>query len=62
MTTIDDVADCIEAEGFDYAFRSYSSFKEVRDEKFHQLRQAYVQAANELEKYIQDNCSEERDW
>lgn len=46
------VKDVIEAEGFDYAFRSYSDFNEIKDERFQQLRAAYVFAAQELEKHI----------
>jgi hypothetical protein len=42
----------IESEGFDYAFRFYSSFKDVKDKKFHSLRKAYVKAAQELSDYI----------
>lgn len=40
-------------EGFDYCFRHYSSFEEIKDEKFHELRLKYIQAAEELEKYVE---------
>ena len=40
-------------EGFDYCFRHYSSFEEIKDEKFHELRLKYIQIAEELEKYVQ---------
>ena len=40
-------------EGFDYCFRHYSSFKEIKDDKFHELRLKYIQAAEELEKYVE---------
>lgn len=50
--TLDDVRYKIENEGFDYAFRHYSEFKEVNDPKFHKLRLAYVEAANDLDDYI----------
>lgn len=46
------LAAIIENEGFDYTFRDYSDFEEVKDEKFHQLRQAYKDAADELDNYI----------
>jgi len=46
------VRDTIENEGFDYAFRHYSDYEEIKDEKFHELRKAYEQAAKELEDYI----------
>ena len=42
----------MENEGFDYCFRKYSSFKEIEDEKFHELRKKYIKAAEELENYI----------
>jgi hypothetical protein len=44
----------VDGEGFDYAFRSYSSFEEVPSKKFHALREAYVAAAQALEDYIQE--------
>ncbi len=40
-----------ESEGFDYAFRFYSDFSEVKDKKFHSLRKAYVKAAQALSDY-----------
>ena len=42
----------IDNEGFDYAFIHYSDFKEVKDEKFHQFREAYVKAYDDLLGYI----------
>lgn len=48
----EDVLFTVDQEGFDYAFRNYSDFGEVKDEEFHRLREAYVKAANRLEKYI----------
>jgi hypothetical protein len=48
----------IEAEGFDYAFRFYSSFKEIKDKKFHSLRKAYIKAAQNLSDY----CRVEEDF
>ena len=40
-------------EGFDYCFRHYSSFEEIKDEKFHELRLKYIQIADELENYVE---------
>ena len=40
-------------EGFDYCFRHYSSFEEIKDEKFHELRLNYIQIAEELENYVE---------
>jgi hypothetical protein len=51
--TLGDVTAVVENEGFDYAFRFYSSFKEVKDVEFHLLRQAYVKAANALAEYLE---------
>ncbi len=52
VTPLDGVKAAIEKEGFDYAFRNYSSFDEIKDEKFHALREAYVKAVQELESYV----------
>jgi hypothetical protein len=46
------MAGIIDNEGFDYAFRYYSSFEDVKDPKFHELRKAYVEAAKALCSYI----------
>lgn len=47
-----DVCSIVDNEGFDYAFRDYSEFEEIKDEQFHKLRQAYVEAAQKLDDYI----------
>ncbi len=47
-----EVRACVENEGFDYAFRFYSAFAQVKDKEFHALREAYVAAAKALEDYI----------
>jgi hypothetical protein len=49
---LDYVRGAIDNEGFDYAFRSYSDFAEVKDRKFHSLRKAYVKAAEALDQYV----------
>lgn len=46
------VCDCVNNEGFDYAFIDYSNFPEIKDKKFHELRQAYIEARNNLANYI----------
>lgn len=51
-TSLAHVRATVENEGFDYAFRSYSDFHEVKDKKFHKLREAYLAAAKALEDYI----------
>ncbi len=45
-------------EGFHYCFVHYSSFPEVKDEKFHELRKQYLKVANELEKYVNDKAQD----
>jgi hypothetical protein len=42
----------MEGEGFHYCFKSYSEFEEVEDSKFHELRLAYLEAADNLETYV----------
>ena len=39
-------------EGFDYCFRFYSNFSDIKDEKFQKLREKYEKIANELEQYV----------
>jgi Zn-finger domain-containing protein len=51
----------MDAEGFHYCFKHYSSFKEVEDEKFHELRREYLKIANELEQYVHNKISELED-
>lgn len=57
--TVYDVLDYVENEGFDYCFTSYSGFEDVDDEKFHELRKAYVKAHDELESYLEQFRDEE---
>jgi hypothetical protein len=49
---MEQVMPTVDSEGFDYAFCSYSSFKEIKDVKFHELREEYVKAAQALKDYI----------
>ena len=42
----------VDEEGLDYTFQCYSSFEEIEDEEFHRLRKNYIEAAEELEKYL----------
>jgi hypothetical protein len=48
----------MDAEGFHYCFKGYSSFKEVEDKEFHRLRLAYLAAADELEKYVEKRIND----
>lgn len=45
-------------EGFHYCFESYSSFEEIEDPKFHELRKAYLAAANELSKHVNERIED----
>lgn len=53
--TLDEVAVCIDQEGFDYCFRDYSFFEDIEDAEFHKLRKAYIIAADALEEYVNAN-------
>ena len=46
------VAYRMDAEGFHYCFKHYSSFEEIKDPEFHRLREAYLAAAEALETYV----------
>ena len=52
------VRSTINNEGFDYCFRCYSNFEDIKDEKFHELRKAYLKAAKELEKHVNENSGQ----
>jgi len=56
MTDAEYVSGLIETEGFDYSFRFYSNFEEIKDPEFHELRKKYVEAANALENYIDEEA------
>jgi hypothetical protein len=49
---LDYVKDTVQTEGFDYAFRHYSDFANIKDTLFHELRKAYVDAAEALIRYL----------
>ena len=45
-------------EGFHYCFNDFSDFSEIKDERFHELRLAYLKAAKDLEDYINKKVEE----
>jgi hypothetical protein len=47
------LSDKIEAEGFDYCFLDYGTFDYIKDEKFHDLRRAFVKSQNDLKTYLE---------
>ncbi len=48
----------VENEGFFYAFKDYSEYKEVEDEEFHRLRINFLNSAKELGEYLRLEPSE----
>jgi len=44
----------MDEEGFDYCFMDYPDWKEVKDEKFQELRANYVKAAELLRNYVEN--------
>jgi hypothetical protein len=49
-------------EGLEYCFLRYSDFSEVKDEKFHQLRNELINKIKEMRQYVEDKCNEEIDY
>jgi hypothetical protein len=45
----------IESDGIDYCFQCYSKFPNIKDSKFHSLREAYLKAAVDLVTYIKES-------
>lgn len=46
-------------EGIDYCFESYSSFEEIKDEKFHELRLQFLKSLKEIQNYVNEKCQKE---
>lgn len=44
----------IQAETFDGAFSHYSTYKDISDTKFHELRKSYISARQELFDYVNE--------
>lgn len=45
----------INAEGFDNTFNHQSTFRDINDSKFHELRKAYIATSQELMNYLVDS-------
>lgn len=56
MEDAQSVLSIIATEGFDSAFRHYSTYKDIGDSHFHNLRRAYIEAADELYAYLNDKA------
>ena len=46
-------------EGIDYCFEHYSSFEEIKDEKFHELSLQFLKSLKEIQNYVNEKCQEE---
>lgn len=60
-SSLEYVADTVAWEGFHYAFMCYSDFRDVKDEEFHKLRTAYIEAASNLSKYLEAQAGSQRE-
>jgi hypothetical protein len=58
-STINHVKYCLEKEGCEYCFDSYSYFNEVEDPLFHELRKNYLTAKENLIEYIESEAIHE---
>lgn len=47
----------INQEGFHYCFMHYSNFEDINDVQFHEFRLKYIDAAERLAKYIENEIS-----
>ena len=41
-------------EGLEYCFKHYSSFEEIEDEKFHELRNELLEKMKEIREYVEE--------
>lgn len=48
-------------EGFDYCFRDYSDFLDIKDDRFHLLRIKYIEIADKLEEYVKLKVEKENE-
>jgi hypothetical protein len=51
----------MDQEGIDYCFEFYSSFEEIADDRFHELRLRFIESMCLLRDYVNEKCSEEDD-
>lgn len=52
-----DVSYRMDNEGFEYCFKQYSSFKEIKDEEFHNLRLTLLSQIDSMRKLVEDKIS-----
>lgn len=48
----------MDEEGFEYCFKHYSSFSEIRDEEFHKLRLSLLSDMNKMRQLVQNRISD----
>jgi hypothetical protein len=48
-------------EGLEYCFKHYSSFEEIKDDKFHQLREELINKIDEIRGYVDEKLNQEID-
>ena len=48
-------------EGIDYCFKHYSNFEEIKDEKFHELRNKFLTSLDEIQNYVDSKVNELND-
>lgn len=61
MSNLDDFESVqyrMEEEGFDYCFRHYSNWEEIKDMEFHKLREQYLEIASKLENYVNNKVQD----
>lgn len=55
------VLSIIDTEGFDNTFNHLTTFRDIGDHRFHELRRAYVNAAQELKDYLAEAAHKKND-
>lgn len=45
-------------EGIEYCFKHYSSFEEIEDQKFHKLREEFLDSSAKLRSYVENKLEE----
>lgn len=48
-------------EGLEYCFKYYSRFEEIKDDKFHQLREELINKIDEIRGYVAEKLDQEID-
>jgi len=51
----------IETEGFDNTFNHYTTFRDISDHRFHELRRSYINASQQLKDYLVEAANKENE-